>query len=437
MENKEFPKVLVTSINAWRDNTGINTLIDFFKCWDSDKVAQIYTRAALPKTTVCNKFFRISEPVVMKSVLKRKLKTGSVVENEVSVSGEDSATLEEENKLYAKKKSKFSGILGFVRELVWKFGKWKTKELDAFIESVDADVLFMPIYPTVYMGRLQKYVMKKTGKPVVSYLADDNYTFKAVSKNPLSLIHRAWLRKYVKYIVKNSEKLLVIAPKQKEEYDRIFGVNSEVLTKGIDFSQFPYEKKELGNPIKMVYTGKLIIGRWKSLAKIAEALGEINKDGTKIELDIYTTDSLTEEQEKALNRNGCQVKGSLTLSEVHEVQKQADILVFVESLDKKYKNAARLSFSTKITDYLKSGKCIFAIGDKEIAPIDYFNRFDSAITATTYGEIGQRLNEIANTPSIIEEYSIRAYECGKKNHNKTELNQLLIKSITDAMKCNN
>lgn len=434
MENKEFPKVLVTSINAWRDNTGINTLIDFFKCWDSDKVAQIYTRAALPKTTVCNKFFRISEPVVMKSVLKRKLKTGGVVENEVSASNEDSMNLEEENKLYAKKKSKFSGILSFVRELVWKFGKWKTKELDAFIESVDADVLFMPIYPTVYMGRLQKYVMKKTGKPVVSYLADDNYTFKAVSKNPLSLIHRAWLRKYVRYIVKNSEKLLVIAPKQKEEYDRIFGVNSEVLTKGIDFSQFPYEKKELCDPVKMVYTGKLIIGRWKSLAKIAEALGDINKDGTKIELDIYTTDSLTAEQSKALNRNGCQVKGALTLSEVHQVQKQAAILVFVESLDKKFKNAARLSFSTKITDYLKSGKCIFAIGDKEIAPIDYFNRFDSALTATTYGEIGQRLNEISNNPSIIEEYSIKAYECGKKNHNKAELNELLINSITDACK---
>ena len=95
--------------------------------------------------------------------------------------------LDEEKKIYAKKKSKFAGILSFVRELVWKFGKWKTKELDEFIENVNADVLFMPIYPTVYMGRLQKYVMKKTGKPVVSYIADDNYSYKAVPKNPISL----------------------------------------------------------------------------------------------------------------------------------------------------------------------------------------------------------------------------------------------------------
>ena len=430
MENKEFPKVLVTSINAWRDNTGINTLIDFFKCWDNNQIAQIYTRASLPKTTVCNEFFRISEPVVMKSVLKRKLKTGSVVENETDSS--DSCGVDEEKKIYSKKKSKFAGILSFVRELVWKFGKWKTKELDEFIENVNADVLFMPIYPTVYMGRLQKYVMKKTGKPVVSYLADDNYTYKAVSKNPISLIHRAWLRKYVKYIVKNSEKLLVIAPKQKEEYDRIFGVNSEVLTKGIDFSTVTYEEKELNNPIKMVYTGKLIIGRWKSLAKIAEALGEINKEETKIELDIYTTDSLTDEQNVALNRNGCSVKGALTLEQVQVVQKQADILVFVESLEKKYKNAARLSFSTKITDYLKNGKCIFAIGDKEIAPIDYFERFDSAITAKSYEEIPQKLKMLSENTERISEYSRKAFDCGVKNHNKAELNELLITSIVSA-----
>lgn len=432
MENKEYPKVLVTSINAWRDNTGINTLIDFFKCWDSDRVAQIYTRASLPKTTVCNEFFRISEPVVMKSVLKRKLKTGSVVENETGTA--ENEELKEEQKIYAKKKSKFSGLLGFARELVWKLGRWKTKELNEFIDNSQADVLFMPIYPTVYMGRLQKYVMKRTGKPVVSYIADDNYSFKAVSKNPLSLIHRAWLRRYVKYIIKHSEKVLVIAPKQKEETDRVFGVDSAVLTKGIDFSQFPYEEKALGDPIKMVYTGKLIIGRWKSLAKIAEALGEINREKTKIELDIYTTDSLTPEQEKALNRNGCLVKGALTLSQVQEVQKQADILVFVESLERKYRNAARLSFSTKITDYLKSGKCIFAIGGRDIAPIDYFNRYDSAITAVSYDEIRGRLEGISSNTDTVKEYSKKAYNCGVQNHTKAKQNEILKGAILGAYK---
>ena len=184
----------------------------------------------------------------------------------------------------------------------------------------------------------------------------------------------------------------------------------------------------------MVYTGKLIIGRWLSLAKIAETLGDINKNGTKIELDIYTTDVLTAEQEKALNRNGCSVKGALTLDEVQEVQKQADILVFVESLEEEFKYTARLSFSTKITDYLKSGKCIFAVGDKEIAPIDYFNRYDSAITATSYEEIGEKLKILVDDVNLISEYSKKAYDCGKEHHNIELTHKTLVDTIMGTSK---
>lgn len=430
MNRSELPKVLVVSINAWRDNTGINTLIEFFKCWDPDRIAQIYTRSAMPNTTVCNRFFRISENAVMKSVLKRKTVTGSVVHNETASLVQNAQAAAQEQKMYSTYKGKVRELLGYCRELVWKFGKWKTAELDRFIDEFDADVLYIPIYPTIYMGRIQKYIIQRTKKPVVSYLADDNYTYKAAPKGPISLLHRCILRKYVKFIVDHSEKLMVIAPKQKDEYDRIFGVDSVVMTKGIDFE--PFEAYTVGKPIKMVYTGKLIIGRWNSLAAIAQSLGEINQNGTRMELDIYTTDALTEEQNKLLNRNGCSVKGALTLSQVKEVQQKADILVFAESLEDKFKHTARLSFSTKITDYLRSGKCIFAIGDKEIAPIDYFSRYDSAVTATTYEEIAEKLKTLADDPNLISEYAQKAYACGVKHHERKKMDELLVTSIKNA-----
>ncbi len=431
---EQLPKILVVSTNAWRDNTGINTLIQFFQCWDNTRIAQIYAKAMLPRTTVCNKFFRISENAVIKSVFNRKVRTGSEVQNEMAISQEDKTAAAEEQKLYAHGGKKASLILSICRELVWWIGKWKTDELDRFIDEFDADVLYIPIYPTIYMGRLQKYIMKKTGKPAVSYLADDNYTYRSVSKNPLALIHRCVLRKYIKFIVQNSQQLMVIAPKQKEEYDALFGTDSVVMTKGVDFSAYPFEEKPLGEPIRLVYTGKLIIGRWLSLAAIAEALEKINADGERMCLDIYTTDTLTPEQERALNRGGSRVRGALTLDEVAEVQKQADILVFVESLEKKFKNTARLSFSTKITDYLRSGKCIFAIGDTDIAPIDYFNRYDSAVTACTYEQIGEQLTRLADEPTLIKEYARKAYNCGVEHHDADAMHRLLIDTIEEAAK---
>ena len=73
--------MLVVGINPWIDNTGINTLINFFDGWDKNSIAHIYTRAKLPNTHICDKFFRISEPKVMKSVIKRNIKTGEQVQN--------------------------------------------------------------------------------------------------------------------------------------------------------------------------------------------------------------------------------------------------------------------------------------------------------------------------------------------------------------------
>lgn len=437
MDTKEMPKVLVVSTNAWQDNTGINTLIEFFKCWDSNRIAQIYTKSALPHTAVCHRFFRISENAVMKSVLKRNTVTGTSVENEIASGAEDTKAASDEQKMYSSYKGKnIRTVLSICREFVWMLGKWKTAELDQFLEDFDSDVLYIPVYPTIYMGRIQKYVIEKTKKPVVSYLADDNYTYKSVGKNPVALIHRSILRKYIRFIVEHSYKLMVIAPKQKEEYDRLFNVDSVVMTKGIDFVE-PFQEKLLNQPIKMVYTGKLIIGRWKSLAVIAEAMGKINAEKTIVELDIYTTDILSLEQKEVLNWNGCTVKGALTLEQVKEVQREADILVFVESLEDKYKNAARLSFSTKITDYLKSGKCIFAVGDNDIAPIDYFNRYDSAVTASSYEEIGEKLEALVNNPIMIAEYARKGYECGKEHHDRSKMDQLLIETICAEVMKNN
>ena len=422
-----MPKVLVVGINPWIDNTGINTLINFFDGWDKNSIAHIYTRAKLPNTHMCDKFFRISEPKVMKSVIKRSIKTGEEVFN----SNEEVVEASQENQIYNKK---HSSIMSLAREFVWLLGKWKTKELDKFLDEYDADVLFFPVYANVYMNRLQNYIRKRTKKPVVLYVSDDNYSYKSIAKTPLSFFTRFWLRSQEKKLFKNAEKIMVIAPKQKEEYDRLFNTDSVILTKGIDFSEIPYEEKPLNKPIKMVYTGKLIIGRWLSLAKIAEALGDINKNETKVELDIYTTDVLTEEQKTKLNRNGCSVKGALTLDEVQAVQKQADILVFVESLEKEFRYTARLSFSTKITDYLKNGKCIFAIGDEDIAPIDYFKRYDSAITATSYEQISEQLKKIVDNTELISQYSKKAYDCGKEHHNAELMSKTLVDTIMAATK---
>ena len=111
--NERLPKVLVVSITVWRDDSPIRTLPELFSCWERDRIAQIYTRAGLPDNSICDRYFRIDENSVMKSVFKRRTVTGKVVENQQNVKTENTseqASLDAENARYAAAHRKHSWL---------------------------------------------------------------------------------------------------------------------------------------------------------------------------------------------------------------------------------------------------------------------------------------------------------------------------------------
>lgn len=428
--NSNLPKVLVVGINAWRTDGTAHTLMDIFSCWDPKKVALVYTRADLPNTLACKRFFQISESQIIKSVLKPWMKVGRVVENTPNGNTEEITT---ERERYAKAHKKPSAILPLLREVVWKLGRWKTPALKQFVEDFNPDIIFVPIYPTAYMGRIQRYITKLTGKPTVCYLADDNYSYDACS-NIWQYIHRFWLRKHVGPIAKNSKEMFVIVDKEKEDTDTRFGTDSVILTKSVDFSGKSYMHHTPNSPLKFVYTGSLIIGRDKTLSLLADAINAVNKDGVKAELYIYSQTTPNDEVLGHINVGAAHFCGRIGRDEVLKVQQEADVVVFSEALDGKDANVAKLSFSTKITDYISNGKCVLAIGKDYIAPIDYFQRNDAAIIAHNADEIGLRVAQIVDNPIIVDEYGEKAYNCAVKNHEKQMMEQRFIDTMCKALR---
>lgn len=433
MEEKKLPKVLSISLSTWRSDSGIHTQTDLFKFYDPERVAQIYTKSDLPDTPVCSSFFRISENEIIKSVYKRN-PVGCRVENGALADLNTQKAIDAEKSLYTKAHKKKSWLMTLAREAVWFLGKWKTKALEDFIKEENPDVYFVPIYPVAYMGRIQRYIIKKFPKPYVCYLADDNYSYKPCGHNPLAYLHRFILRKTVKMLAVNCTEMFTITSTEAEETDRLFGTHSTVLTKGINYQNREYAEKPLSSPIKMVYTGNLLIGRANSLAEISRAMAGINKNGKKIVFDIYSATVLEERLTELLNSNGCRFRGAVPKCEVDAIQQSADIVVFAESLEKKHRFDARLSFSTKLTDYFKNGKCIFAIGDKNIAPIIYLRDNDCAIIANEYDEIGGKLTELVENPAIISEYAKKAFDTGKRNHNEEDVKRVFVEAFINADK---
>lgn len=416
--------ILITSIPSWNQKSGSNTFSSLFNSFDSSDLANIYISGQLPDSNVCSRYFHIDEISVVKSVLQRNLLTGHEVFETTDTS------ISEPSK---KKNIKRYRIFLWIRELAWKLGKWKSRELDAFLDDFHPDVLVFPIESYPYFNCLNQYIIERCRpQKVIGYLWDDNFTYKQHPHSIIFKVERFFLRKQVKKLVASCTTLLAISPKMKEECDKELGVNSIVLTKPI-FDQGEFKEFEVNNPVRILYTGKLIIGRYETIAKVAAAIKEINKDGQRVILDVYTQTLLSEKMRQRIDIPGCCVLHDPVLqSEVFRLQKEADVLLFAESLSDR-DLTARLSFSTKLTDYFTAGKCVWGVGNADLGPIDYIKSENAGFVSSDDTEIMEVLTNIVSNPNLVCEKAELGYQCGLRNHNYKSILKMLDSVISNPI----
>ena len=421
-------RILVNTVDAWSRNTGSDTMSSLLSSFDSKEVASINIRARRSDSTVAGSYFHIFEERVIKSIFRPSIETGEKYLPQTDA--DNSEELAQENRLYRKRRLLNRYVYVLIREILWKLGHWKSKALDEYVASFAPDVFFFPIENYIHFNRLNLYIIRKfKPKRIVGYMWDDNFTYKQEPCNPLYLLHRWWLRKSVRRLVASCDTVFAICPKMKKELDAEFGINSVLLTKPIRAVAHPEFQREVLPPIRILYTGKLIIGRDETLALVADAIRSINKDGQKVILDIYTPTSLPAKMKARLDVPGCcTLHDFIPQEEVFDKQREADVLLFVESFSSRHLTA-RLSFSTKITDYLSAGKCIWAIGNEDLAPIDYLTSEDAALVSTHPESILHTLRKMIEQSDLISSYVPKAYDCGCRNHNPDKIQETLIAAL--------
>ena len=314
------------------------------------------------------------------------------------------------------------------RELVWKVGRWKTPELDAFLDSFQPDIILHSMEGYIHLNRIIQYTIQRTGAKAIGYIWDDNFTYKQSSHLGYK-IYRFFQRKSLKRLAKKTTEFFAISEMTKQEADAFFGINSIVLTKPLS-STPSVSYSDLKLPIKMLYTGNLFIGRDRSLLRVVKAVKQLPKNSFVI--DVYTKTQLSKEMLIELESDICHIHAPISQKEVLERQKQADVLLFLEDIDGPDANMARLSFSTKTTDYLSSGRCIFAVGCADTAPMQYFMQTKAAITACSVTEIADKLQTLPKEINLIEEYAHIAAQVGVTNHSREKIQEVFNKTIQNV-----
>ncbi len=426
------PKLLVSSMDVWNDISGSDTFTNLLSGYDPACVANIYLRSGIPNSNSANNYFYICENSVIKSILNKQIITGKKVEKNIKKDDEiDICQIQNvENKRYTFFSKHRWWIAIYLRELLWKIGHWNSHELNKYIEVFSPEVLLFPIESYIHFNRLNLFLIQKTHVPAIAMIWDDNFTYKG-SNNLGFKIHRFFVRKSIKKIIPHVSKLYVINEQIQREIKEEFGVSSEILTKGVSISNIK-EKIEFKKPYTMIYTGKLIYGRFETTVMVVNALKIINRENIKIKFNIYSGTQLSSRDLKKLECPGVHFCGRVSQAEVTEIQHNADILLMVEALKGKHKYDARLSFSTKLVDYLSAGKCIIAVGPRNIAPIEYLMKNNVSYIASNKDEIYdvfQRLNK-----DEMSQYGFNAQKLAKTNHSIAEIQERLYRTIEELAK---
>ncbi|MCR4720057.1 MAG: hypothetical protein K5768_10560 [Firmicutes bacterium] len=422
-------KLMVVSMVSWNTLVGSDTWPKLLKNYNPNDIANISFRDEYPDNNACSNYFVISERKIIKSVFKRHIKTGYRVDSKEYIE-DNICNTEFYNQLY-KNRQKNVYIKRMIREIIWKFGKWKSNELNRFIDDFNPDVVLYFMDGYIYFNKICRYITKRTGAKSIGFFVDDTFTYKQSGKIGFKIL-RYFQRKSLHKLVSDTDAFWAITHMTKKEADKEFGIDCKIVTKPIS-DEVNYKKREIKFPVRMLYTGKLIIGRDRSLKKLCEALKNINKDSIKFYIDVYTNTPISEKLSSELQYSYLNIHTAVEQKYIADLQQNADILLFLEDVDGDDALTARLSFSTKIVDYLSASRCILAVGNMETAPMQYFKENNAALLAQSTYDIEKTLKMVAEDLDIVEEMAYNAYLCGQKNHSEGKVLEVVDGSIKSLL----
>lgn len=416
-------RILVIAGEAWREDTNAgNVLVNLFSGMvDEFEFAEIYVGSQMPKNDICQKYFQFSEKELIRSLFTRDVfghRLQWPIKQDIEM-----RDFTNSGRFYSFRQS-FPNIIYPIREFLWSISKWKSDRLVSFVQEFDPDIIFAPIYYYPFMANIVSFVHNLNGKKIVSYTGDDYLTMKQFSLSPFFWINRMISRRVIITLSKQYSKLYTMTEEQKYEYEKILHIPISVFKKGGDFSNKPLPKV-IKKPIKIVYGGGLIFGRYKTLARVRKAIADINKNyGHSLELYIYTQTAITGKYLRLLHdgENSFLI-GKVGQEELNKAYSEASIALHVESFTLANRLDTRISFSTKIIDLMRSNCCIMAICWEKSSPYIYLKNQNAAICVGRLNDLKYEFAKIINDPKILQEYAERAWECGYKNHRIEELQQ--------------
>lgn len=411
------PKVLVISHNCFSKvyNNG-KTLEAIFSSFDKNSLSQLFF---VSDNTIdysyCSNYFQITDIAVLKTLLTFRLcGCGSELSsNSMEIVKRETATHKSLNK-YLKSNS----LVYLIRDLLWQYGFWKTKRLTDWCRNTSPDVIFFVGGGSTFSHNVALYISNLLSKPLVTYFTDDYLLLYSRRKKYIERIQHYRISKCYQKTIERSSLAYVIGTLMAKEYSSIFNKPFFPIMNLVDINPYiPYVKKD---SIKVSYFGGLHLDRWRMLVRLAELFNGFEN----VFFSVYTVEDLSDDVRLAFEQANIHCGGTIIGASLRDAMLDSDVLLHVESDNDCYKSLTKLSISTKIPEYLNSGRFILGYGPIDIASFRILidNNIGAVISSSlSNSDIINLLEDIINNYEYRRSVGLRGYNYSIEHFDKLKV----------------
>ncbi len=419
------PRVLVISNNCFSKifNNG-KTFEALFSAFPKENLAQIYFHEGFqPDFTFCDNYWKVSEIDLIRGIFRKKGGVGQQLQTSTF------SNTPERNSGYPRVLRYLKEKTGNItRDLLWKILDWESPELYKWISDFNPNVLFFVGSSAVFSSMVALKISSKIALPLAVYYTDD-YLFSLPQNTLIQKNKYRGIKKLYKKVVDEASLHFAIGELMAQEYSVFFNRRFFPVMNSVEVVS--YEPIVENNELVLSYFGGLHLNRWKMLVRLASLLPKNSK------VQVYTAPgNINFTIKKEFDRVGIEYKGLLSGEELKIAMENSDILLHVESDDVDNRRFTRLAISTKLPEYLISGRPVLGFGPIEVASMKLLSDNGVGMVINSDDDdniIEVELNAFVGDFEKRKDLALKGYNFAVKSFNEETNSVFLMKRLSEIV----
>jgi glycosyltransferase involved in cell wall biosynthesis len=260
---------------------------------------------------------------------------------------------------------------------LWTFRE--TKSLSDLMALLKPEMVYTHVGPP-WMIKLALQLHHRYDVPVVTHIMDDYIprwpaTSDRKSHMPGARIANRRLQVLVQKLFDVASLRLTISDRMTDTYSRRYGHSFATVTHAIDAEACPFERPaiERGRELELFFGGFVSerVNRRALVELSRQAEAYTAASGRPIRILIATTIPSNRIAQMCEGSRVLEYLGTLPRDQYKEALQRADVLVLPFNSDEACRQYVRLSWPTKLAEYLASGTPVLYVGPRDTAVYDY------------------------------------------------------------------